>query len=57
MVNVTTISVLLKVALGLGKELVVDRAHQSLQPKPKPGERPRPIIACLHYYADCAEIL
>lgn len=56
-VDATMISVLLKDALGLGKEPVVDRAHRSLQPKPKPGERPRPIIARLHYYADCAEVL
>ncbi len=56
-VDATTISTLLKDALGLGKEPVVDRAHRSLQPKPKPGERPRPIIACLHYYADCTEII
>lgn len=56
-VDETTISVLLKDALGLGKEPVVDCAHRSLKPKPKPGERPRPIKARLHYYADCAEIL
>lgn len=56
-IDATTVSILLKDALGLGKEPVVDRAHRSLQPKPKPGERPRPIIARLHYYADCADIL
>lgn len=56
-VDATTVSTLLKDALGLGKEPVVDRAHRSLQPRPKPGERPRPIIARLHYYADCVDIL
>lgn len=56
-VDAATVSILLKNALDLGKEPVVDRAHRSLQPKPKPGERPRPIIARLHYYADCVDIL
>lgn len=56
-VDAATVSTLLKDALGLGKEPVVDRAHRSLQPKPKPGDRPRPIIARLHYYADCVDIL
>ncbi|KAL7390497.1 hypothetical protein ABVT39_022275 [Epinephelus coioides] len=56
-VDATTVSTLLKDTLGLGKEPVVDRAHRSLQPKPKPGERPHPIIVRLHYYADCADIL
>lgn len=56
-VDAATVSTLLKDAFGLGKEPVVDRAHQSLRPKPKPGERPRPIIARLHYYADCVDIL
>lgn len=50
-VGATTVSTLLKDALGLGKEPVVDRTHRSLQPRPKPGERPCPIIAHLHYYA------
>ena len=56
-VNATTVFALLKDALALGKEPVVDRAHRFQQPKPKPGERHRPIIARLHYYADCADIL
>lgn len=56
-INAATVSALLKEAFGLDKEPTVDRAHRSLQPKPRPGERPRPIIARLHYYADCADIL
>lgn len=56
-VNAATVSMLLKDVLGLEKEPVVDRAHRSLQPKPKSGERPRPLIAHLHYYADCVDIL
>lgn len=35
-VDATTISVVLKAALGMGKEPVVDRAHRSLQSKPNP---------------------
>lgn len=50
-VDATTVSTLLKDALSLGKEPVVGRVHRSRQPKPKPGERPRPITARLHYYA------
>uniref|UniRef100_A0A087YPS9 L1 transposable element RRM domain-containing protein n=1 Tax=Poecilia formosa TaxID=48698 RepID=A0A087YPS9_POEFO len=56
-VSADTISTLLKDAFGLEKEPVVDRVHRSLQAKPKPGQRPRPIIARLHYYSDCADIL
>lgn len=56
-VSADMISTLLKDAFGLEKEPVVDRAHRSLQARPKPGERPRPIIARLHYYTDCADIL
>lgn len=36
---------------------LVDRAHRSLAPKPGPGERPRAIVARLHYYSDCVSIL
>lgn len=53
----TAISSLLKEALKLEKEPLVDRAHRTLQPKPKPGERPRAIVARLHYHTDCVEIL
>lgn len=53
----TAISSLLKEALKLEKEPLVDRAHRTLQPKPKPGERPRPIVARLHYHKDCVDIL
>lgn len=56
-VSADMISTLLKDAFGLEKEPVVDRAHRSLQARPKLGERPRPIIARLHYYTDCADIL
>ncbi|KAJ4938794.1 hypothetical protein JOQ06_028260 [Pogonophryne albipinna] len=38
-----TISTLLKEAFKLEKEPLLDRAHRTLQPKPRPGERPRTI--------------
>ncbi|KAK7131856.1 hypothetical protein R3I93_018424 [Phoxinus phoxinus] len=56
-VTAASTSALLKEALNLDKAPLIDRAHRSLNPKPKPGERPRPIIARLHYYADCVDIL
>lgn len=56
-VTAISISTLLKDAFKLDKEPVVDRAHRSLNPKPRPGERPRPVIARLHYYGDCVDIL
>lgn len=37
--------------------ILVDRAHRSLAPKPRNGERPRPIIARLHYYSDKEKIM
>lgn len=51
------VSKLLMEAFTLEKEPLVDRAHRTLAPKPKPGERPRAIVARLHYYTDCANIL
>uniref|UniRef100_A0A8C5HK84 Transposase element L1Md-A101/L1Md-A102/L1Md-A2 n=1 Tax=Gouania willdenowi TaxID=441366 RepID=A0A8C5HK84_GOUWI len=48
---------LLMQAFDLEKEPLVDRAHRSLMPKPKPGDRPRAIVARLHYFTDCSDIL
>ncbi|CAL1602877.1 unnamed protein product [Knipowitschia caucasica] len=28
----------------------LDRAHRSLAPKPKPGDRPRPVMVCFHRF-------
>uniref|UniRef100_A0A9J7ZW30 Transposase element L1Md-A101/L1Md-A102/L1Md-A2 n=1 Tax=Cyprinus carpio carpio TaxID=630221 RepID=A0A9J7ZW30_CYPCA len=55
--TMSAVSILLKEAFQLDKEPILDRAHRSLQAKPKPGERPRPIIARLHYHTDCVDIL
>ncbi|XP_053487494.1 uncharacterized protein LOC128611752 isoform X1 [Ictalurus furcatus] len=48
------VAALLKEAFGLEKEPVLDR---TLQPKPKPGERPRAIVCRFHYHSDCVDIL
>lgn len=52
-----SVSTLLKDALHLDKAPLLDRCHRSSQPKPRPGERPRVIIARLHYHTDCIDIL
>ncbi|KAI4895083.1 hypothetical protein NFI96_026218 [Prochilodus magdalenae] len=51
------VSDLLKEAFDLDKPPLVDQAHRTLAPKPKSGDPPRPVIAKLHYYEDCMEIL
>ncbi|KAK7878476.1 hypothetical protein WMY93_034302 [Mugilogobius chulae] len=60
--NPTSIFVARLLAVVLGKEnfeadIVVDRAHRSLGPQPRTGERPRAIIAPLHYYADKEKVM
>lgn len=51
------VSGLLKEALGLADKPLLDRAHRSLQTRPKHDEPPRPIIAKCHYFHNCEEIL
>lgn len=51
------VSKLLMETLRLDKELLADRAHRALMPKPKPGERPHTIVVRLHYSTDCSDIL
>ena len=53
----TAVSTLLKEAFKLDKEPLLDCSHRTLQPKPGPGDRPRPIIARLHYHTDYVDIL
>uniref|UniRef100_A0A3Q2DIQ2 L1 transposable element RRM domain-containing protein n=1 Tax=Cyprinodon variegatus TaxID=28743 RepID=A0A3Q2DIQ2_CYPVA len=55
--STAAVSRLLKEAFGFAEEPLVDRAHRIPIPKPKAGERPRPIVAKLHYYTDCVKIL
>lgn len=44
-------------AFAPGKEPLVDRAHLALLPRPRLGDRPCAIVARLHYYAVCTEII
>ena len=55
--STSAISALLKDAFNLEKEPLVDRSHRSLQPVPQGGEPARTVIARLHYYKDCNDIL
>ena len=55
----TTVAVtaLLREAFNLVKEPLLDRFHWTLQPKPKPGDRPRTTVCRFHYPSDCVDIL
>lgn len=55
--TIVAVAALLKEAFGLVKEPLLDRSHRTLQPKPKPGDRPRAIVRRFHYYGDCVDIL
>lgn len=48
---------LLKEALKLEKDPLIDRWHRTLRSKPRQNEPPRPIVVRLHYYKDCVDIL
>lgn len=52
----SSVSKLLKGALKMDKDVLVDRSHRTTQPK-RPDGKPRAIIAKLHYYQDCVEVL
>jgi len=54
--STTAVSKLLKETLRMDKEIKIDRSHRSLGSR-KPGDKPRAIIAKLHYDGDCMEIL
>lgn len=54
--STTAVSKLLKETLHLEKDILVDRSHRGLTPK-KANGRPRVIVAKLHYYQDCVEVL
>lgn len=55
--STAAVAALLKEAFVLDKEPLLDRSHWTLQPKPKPGERPRAIVCRFHYHSDCVDIL
>lgn len=54
--STAAVSKLLKEVLNLEKNILVNRSHRGLTPK-KPNRKPRVIVAKLHYYQDCAEVL
>ena len=47
---------LLKDVLNTEKDILIDRSHRGLQAK-KPDGKPRVIVAKVHYFQDCVEIL
>ena len=51
----SAVAALLKEAFGLVREPLLDRSHQTLQPKPR--VHPRVIMCRFHYHSDCVEIL
>lgn len=48
---------LLQELLGLDTAPTLDRAHRSLQPVPRAGQRPRPFIVRFHYYQEKVDVL
>jgi len=52
----SSVSRLIKKVLKMDKDVLIDRSHRTLQAKRMDG-KPRAIIAKLHYYQDCVEIL
>lgn len=55
--SVSAVSVLLQKAFDLDKAPDLDRSHRALQPAPGRGDKPRVIVARLHYFQDCVNIL
>lgn len=55
--STSSVSALLKQAFDLKEAPLLDRAHRSLQPVPGQGRPPRVIVARVHYFQDCANIL
>lgn len=54
--STTSVSKLLREVLQLDKDVLIDRSYKSLAPR-KPGRKPRVIVAKLHYFQDCVEVL
>lgn len=52
----TAVANLLKEVLQLGKVPLLERSHRT-PGQQKPGGRPRVIVAKLHYYQECVEVL
>lgn len=54
--STASVSKVLKEVPGLQNEVLVDRSHRGLTPK-NPSGKPVVIVAKLHYYGDCVEVL
>lgn len=54
--STTSVSKLLREALQLEKDVLIDRSHRSLGPS-LPNGKSRAIVAKLHYFQDCVEVL
>ncbi|XP_046874005.1 uncharacterized protein LOC124466256 [Hypomesus transpacificus] len=54
--STVSVSRLLREILQLDKDVLVDRSHRSLGPR-RPDGKPRAIVAKLHYYQDCVDVL
>jgi len=52
----TAVSKLLREVLKIDKDVLIDRFHRGLQPRSQ-DSKPRVIMAKVHYYQDCADIL
>lgn len=50
-------SELLQIVFNLSEAPLLDRSHRSLAPASRQGEQPRAVVARLHYFRDCANIL
>ncbi|CAL1608535.1 unnamed protein product [Knipowitschia caucasica] len=51
------IATLLKDALALNEQPMIDRAHRTLRQRPSPSEPPRPFVIRIHHYHVLEEIL
>lgn len=54
--STASVSKILKEVLHLDKDILVDRSHRGLAPR-KANGKPRVIVAKLHYYQDCVDVL
>ena len=52
----TAVSKLLREVLKVDKDVLIDRSHRGLLPRNQDG-KPRVIVAKVHYYQDCVDIL
>lgn len=51
------ISKLLREVLKMDKDVLIDRSHRGLRARGQEDGKPRVIVAKIHYYQDCVEVL